>query len=525
MSTFNNGFIQSGDGNLAEPVHVGRPGQQVVFSNVAPAESYLAKYPTIESVPANFNGTVDIVTPTYMATVKGDGTTKYTTGVGAIANRPSAAVFGHGTWQDELVISKSDSVEWTPSNNQPKLKIINKLAPIQREFGIPEMSSDWGAAGITKFESGGSTSTISTVTTANDTVTIAALLGGRVWNAITPVATEMIVGHKYVFTIDITLNSGSTTKGISYFGGTEYIPIAASGRHAMYFTYTAAGSIRMGSGLSANAIAGEVCNFTATKPMIFDVTNTSDLFYDWVKRHTATDNYPGNTIGAGNIVTQAVGREYEFTTRKLNQIYVTGDSFTNDVTDFPQYLGQNSPYAVWCNGYSGKQLSAEISSNYSTNINANPYDAAVIEGGINDIFANTPLATIKAALVSMCDANDVLKIPTFVLNVTPNAAFVATPSQLSAWQDWNLWLDKFCAKRGYRLIDQRTLFADPVYPYRMAAQYVSGSYTGGTALPYQYTGEVTHPIASAQVLLAALVKDALDKYMAVPSFNGSVLNN
>jgi len=92
---------QSGDGNLSEPVHVGREGQQVIFSNPTPTESYLAKYPTIESVPANFNGTVDIVTPTYRATVKGDGATKHTTGIGPIANRPSAALLGIGEWTDE----------------------------------------------------------------------------------------------------------------------------------------------------------------------------------------------------------------------------------------------------------------------------------------------------------------------------------------------------------------------------------------------------------------------------------------
>src|SRR5574337_90403 len=95
MTSFNPEYIQSGDGNVAEPIHVGRPGQQVIFSNVNPAESYAAKYPTIESVPADFNGEVDIVTPAYRATVKGDGTTKYITGYSTTeANIPSAAVLG-----------------------------------------------------------------------------------------------------------------------------------------------------------------------------------------------------------------------------------------------------------------------------------------------------------------------------------------------------------------------------------------------------------------------------------------------
>jgi hypothetical protein len=113
MSTFNNGFIQSGDGNVSDPIHVGRPGQQVVFSNVTPAESYISLYPSIESVPDNFNGTVDIVTPTYRATVKGDGITKYTEGFGALANKPSATLFGAGTWQDGIKKYICDSVSWS----------------------------------------------------------------------------------------------------------------------------------------------------------------------------------------------------------------------------------------------------------------------------------------------------------------------------------------------------------------------------------------------------------------------------
>jgi hypothetical protein len=119
MSTFNNGFIQSGDGNLAEPVHVGRTGQQVVFSSVNPAESYAALYPTIESVPSNFNGTVDIVTPTYRATVKGDGVNKYTTGFSDIENRPIASVIGKGEWAATDGISyTSDGISYESVNKQ-----------------------------------------------------------------------------------------------------------------------------------------------------------------------------------------------------------------------------------------------------------------------------------------------------------------------------------------------------------------------------------------------------------------------
>jgi lysophospholipase L1-like esterase len=136
MSTFNQGFIQSGDGNVSEPVHVGRTGQQVIFSSVTPAESYLAKYPTIESVPADFNGTVDIVTPTYRATVKGDGTTKYTIGVGDVAYRPSAVDFGAGTWQDgaNLYTSNGDNYK-LQQGRFPTLKWDAAKAKASSGFG------------------------------------------------------------------------------------------------------------------------------------------------------------------------------------------------------------------------------------------------------------------------------------------------------------------------------------------------------------------------------------------------------
>jgi lysophospholipase L1-like esterase len=134
MSTFNNGFIQSGDGNLADPLHVGRPGRQVIFSSVNPAESYLALYPTIESVPSNFNGTVDIITSTYRATVKGDGITKYTTGVGSIADRPSAALFGVGTWQDGIYSYKCDGSAWSLQTYLPTLKTNSLTKTILAAF-------------------------------------------------------------------------------------------------------------------------------------------------------------------------------------------------------------------------------------------------------------------------------------------------------------------------------------------------------------------------------------------------------
>lgn len=117
MTTFNQEYIQSGDGNLSEPVHVGRPGQQVIFSNTTPAESYTARYPTIESVPDDFNGEVDIVTSTYRATVKGDGVNKYTVGFSTTDSaRPSASSIGIGHWQvrDEVLYSDGESYSNKP---------------------------------------------------------------------------------------------------------------------------------------------------------------------------------------------------------------------------------------------------------------------------------------------------------------------------------------------------------------------------------------------------------------------------
>jgi hypothetical protein len=124
MSTFNPDSIQTGDGNLAEPVHVGRPGQQVVFSSVDPANSYAAKYPTIESVPDDFNGTVDIVTPTYRATVKGNGTTKYTVGFGQILDKPSSVQFGIGSWSDGINTLSSNGERW--ALQKTALDVIDK---------------------------------------------------------------------------------------------------------------------------------------------------------------------------------------------------------------------------------------------------------------------------------------------------------------------------------------------------------------------------------------------------------------
>jgi hypothetical protein len=149
MTTFNQEFIQSGDGNIAEPLHVGRPGQQVIFSSVDPANSYAAKYPTIESVPDDFKGEVTIVTPTYTATVKGDGTTKYTTGSGPIADRPSAALFGVGTWQDGISIYLSDGVNYVSTRdsvNVFEFMTPEQIADVKAETALIDVTDAFHAA-------------------------------------------------------------------------------------------------------------------------------------------------------------------------------------------------------------------------------------------------------------------------------------------------------------------------------------------------------------------------------------------
>jgi len=73
MSTFNPGTYQSGDGNLNEPILVGRLGQPLKL---------------------------------------GGGTAFTSHGSGPIADRPSAADFGVGTWQDGIAKYTSNGVGW-----------------------------------------------------------------------------------------------------------------------------------------------------------------------------------------------------------------------------------------------------------------------------------------------------------------------------------------------------------------------------------------------------------------------------
>ena len=75
MSTFNPGTYQSGDGNLNEPILVGRLGQPLKL---------------------------------------GGGTEFTSHGSGPIANRPSADLFGIGTWQDGLDSFACDGLHWYP---------------------------------------------------------------------------------------------------------------------------------------------------------------------------------------------------------------------------------------------------------------------------------------------------------------------------------------------------------------------------------------------------------------------------
>ena len=94
MSTFNPGTYQSGDGNLSEPILVGRLGQPLKLGGGSEFSNY---------------------------------------GSGPISDRPIASVFGKGSWNDGLLEYKSDGVRWRQTN--PVLR-ENTIAIIGDSFDV-----------------------------------------------------------------------------------------------------------------------------------------------------------------------------------------------------------------------------------------------------------------------------------------------------------------------------------------------------------------------------------------------------
>lgn len=449
------------------------------------------------------------------------------------AGKPSAAAFGKGqAWfRDIGAMGYSDGVNWVsiPSAKiyNPKFRYENLMAYPNADLGLTSSSEDF-TKWSTPTQVTGGTVTRSTVTLANDTSTIHCPLGGSAYEMYSAsVGKGYKLNTTYAFIITVSGLTGSTTRGIQVNGPspTAYIPIVANGTHVVFFTYPATDgcTIRVGSGINyAVAGASEVCDFTITQPMIVDMTGlTANLVPDYVRRWGVSNFYPGNTV-ASNIVTRKQGLDLPYPTRHINHVFFTGDSLINEITEFPVLLSRNSDYAVGIHGYPSQLLSGVIAANYDTNIAEFTYDAAVIEGGINDIDVSTAFSTMQTALLAMCDKNDTLNIPTFLCNVTPYANITANATKYALWKSWNLYLEKLCATRGYTLINIRDVCQDPSgIPDRMNPLYITGTYTGN----YTYTGDVLHPNLLGSTAIMNEVKSKLDAYRFISPLNGSIMSN
>lgn len=422
----------------------------------------------------------------------------YLNGGGASVSAPCGTQFIIDFDEIDLILD--------PISLPNKLKIVNIASLPHHHLGTAVKSNDFSAWSAATQLTGG-TCTRSTVVTSNDTSTINCPLGGRAFEQLTFTPT---IGRRYAISVDVSNFTGVTNKALLYGpqGTTNYITFTGNGRYVYFFTPNETGSqiIRIGSGLDAAATAGQVCSFSISNVMLEDITDYgADVFSSFVERSKMVSNYPANTASS-NVVVPTVGAEFGYATKKINMVFCTGDSFANDDNDFPQYMHNNSDYTVFGYGYSGEKLTGLISSNYSANITKYPYNAAVIQGGINDISAGTiTIEQMKSSLSAMCVLNDSLGIPTVIVNVSPYATNAITPSKLTLTLAWNKYLKKYSRDNGYKLIDLYALFEDRDIPNRMAQKWINGTYTGN----YTFTGDALHPNVAGQALLGEAIIKAI----------------
>jgi hypothetical protein len=337
----------------------------------------------------------------------------------------------------------------------------------------------------TPFASGDGVNTLSGANGSTGTLTSAVTTTGRAFYSNTY---QLVAGRIYSLRVNVSAVSGTTTAGTANLKmystgatGTIELDLNATGEYIVTWTQTVTEQVtcRFGAGLDSNQTAAK--SISLDSPMLEDITAISPRVSAFHRTITAV-NDGGYTITSNQRNSDAV----TFAPDPRGYTMIIGDSQTNG-RDEMQGLAQDIMHprfgsTIRTRGTAGEKLAVEILARFSTELDLDPFDQVVIEGGVNDIIGGASLATMQAALQSLVATARARGVyVAAVIDVGPWKSFASWSAGLQTATDaWNAWLVTYCAQERIRLIKPSEMLEG-------AADTLQSQYDSGDGLHYSIT--------------------------------------
>ncbi len=150
---------------------------------------------------------------------------------------------------------------------------------------------------------------------------------------------------------------------------------------------------------------------------------------------------------------------------------ITGDSFSNDRGDWPAFVTDATLFSTAIGGQQLVQMPNNFRANLDAHIQNSGVNAAIIQGGVNDISANSiNLEMMQGAVIDMVDAAVQRDLDVFIFNIAPwNAA--TSQAKQDEIEDYNAWLERYTDQEGINLIDMYAAVVDANNPQNTRPEF------------------------------------------------------
>jgi hypothetical protein len=273
-----------------------------------------------------------------------------------------------------------------------------------------------------------------------------------------------------------------------------------NGRIAVWFQVTTAGTVttRFGLGLPSNEGSG--VSLTCSDYMIESVAAINTIPSEFVPcgLRASFNHANGNTVSSGKYIDEAEGADISQCASM--GVMFHGDSFQNEITEFPFLVRAATTYGTYVNGFNGRTLQTGISqavNNYSLqgcefiansgtgNSIAAPFDATtarpaiwVVELCINDLLigVGATIAEMESRIRSYVSTlRTVFAGPLIVFDASPcstNASWTA--GKQTVIEAYNALLLTLATELGFTVFGRYALLGEAGTPEQLAAAYNSG---------------------------------------------------